>query len=276
MIVAYVSGHGYGHATRVGEVLRAVREQAPDLALAVVTAAPEKLFRDAVPGPFLFRSLECDVGLAQKGPLVIDEEGTARRWREFAAGRAARAAAEARWLRGLGARVVLGDVPPLAFEAAALPDRRREAFDGGLAKELRERHGLSYLFISHDLATVRYLASRVAVMYLGVIVEEAEATKLFDHPAHPYTRALLAAVPEPDPEAKRDPFTLSGEIPSPIDIPGGSRQREVESNDRPPGYEPGELPLLHPAIWSCATDSSRAGRRTKAVHRRHCLRSECW
>ena len=119
MIVAYVSGHGYGHATRVGEVLRAVREQAPDLPLAVVTAAPEKLFRDAVPGPFLFRSLECDVGLAQKGPLVIDEEGTARRWREFAAGRAARAAEEARWLRRLGARVVLGDVPPLAFEAAA-------------------------------------------------------------------------------------------------------------------------------------------------------------
>ena len=119
MIVAYVSGHGYGHATRVAEVLRAVREQAGDLPLAVVTAAPEKLFRDAVPGPFLFRSLECDVGLAQKGPLVIDEEGTARRWRAFAAGRAARAAAEARWLRELGARVVLGDVPPLAFEAAA-------------------------------------------------------------------------------------------------------------------------------------------------------------
>jgi oligopeptide/dipeptide ABC transporter ATP-binding protein len=94
-----------------------------------------------------------------------------------------------------------------------------------LLEELRQRHGLSYLFISHDLATVRYLASRVAVMYLGVIVEEAEAAELFDRPAHPYTRALLAAVPEPDPEAKRDPFTLSGEIPSPIDIPGGCRLR---------------------------------------------------
>ncbi|HEY4890649.1 MAG TPA: ABC transporter ATP-binding protein [Reyranella sp.] len=94
-----------------------------------------------------------------------------------------------------------------------------------LLEELRQRHGLSYLFISHDLATVRYLASRVAVMYLGVIVEEAEAAELFDRPAHPYTRALLAAVPEPDPEARRDPFTLSGEIPSPIDIPGGCRLR---------------------------------------------------
>ena len=94
-----------------------------------------------------------------------------------------------------------------------------------LLEELRRRHGLSYLFISHDLATVRYLASRVAVMYLGVIVEEASAAELFDRPAHPYTRALLAAVPEPDPDAKRDPFALSGEIPSPIDIPAGCRLR---------------------------------------------------
>ena len=94
-----------------------------------------------------------------------------------------------------------------------------------LLEELRQRHGLSYLFISHDLATVRYLAQRVAVMYLGVIVEEADAAELFDHPAHPYTRALLAAVPVPDPDAKRDPFVLSGEIPSPIDIPEGCRLR---------------------------------------------------
>jgi len=94
-----------------------------------------------------------------------------------------------------------------------------------LLQELRQRHGLSYLFISHDLATVRYLASRVAVMYLGVIVEEAPAGELFDRPSHPYTRALLAAVPVPDPEARRDPFVLAGEIPSPIDIPAGCRLR---------------------------------------------------
>jgi hypothetical protein len=119
MLVAYVSGHGYGHATRVGEVLRAIREQAPDMPLGVVTAAPEKLFRDAVPGALVFRPLECDVGLAQKGPLVIDEEATARRWREFAAERPTRVAEETRWLRAVGARLVLGDVPPLAFEAAA-------------------------------------------------------------------------------------------------------------------------------------------------------------
>jgi oligopeptide/dipeptide ABC transporter ATP-binding protein len=94
-----------------------------------------------------------------------------------------------------------------------------------LLEELRRRHGLSYLFISHDLATVRYLASRVAVMYLGVVVEEADTVELFDRPAHPYTRALLAAVPVPDPDARRDPFVLAGEIPSPIDIPAGCRLR---------------------------------------------------
>jgi oligopeptide/dipeptide ABC transporter ATP-binding protein len=94
-----------------------------------------------------------------------------------------------------------------------------------MLEELRQRHSLSYLFISHDLATVRYLASRVAVMYLGIIVEEAPAGELFDHPTHPYTRALLAAVPVPDPDAPRDPFVLSGEIPSPIDIPTGCRLR---------------------------------------------------
>ena len=114
MLVAYVSGHGYGHATRVGEVLRAIRERAPDMPLGIVTAAPEKLFRDTVPGPFVFRSLECDVGLAQRGPLVIDEEGTARRWRAFAAGRAARMEEEAGWLRRAGARRLFRGSDPAA------------------------------------------------------------------------------------------------------------------------------------------------------------------
>jgi L-arabinokinase len=119
VIVAYVSGHGYGHATRVAEVLRAVRAQERDAPLAVVTAAPERLFRDTVPGPLVFRSRECDVGLAQKGPLLIDEAETARQWRRFVDESAARVDEEARWLRGAGARLVVGDVPPLAFEAAA-------------------------------------------------------------------------------------------------------------------------------------------------------------
>jgi len=119
MLAAYVSGHGYGHATRVGEVLRAVRERDPARPIAIVTSGPEHLYRRAVPGAFDFRGEACDVGLAQKSALVIDEAGTAGAWRRFQAGYDARVAREARWLRAEGVRVVLGDIPPLAFDSAA-------------------------------------------------------------------------------------------------------------------------------------------------------------
>jgi oligopeptide/dipeptide ABC transporter ATP-binding protein len=96
-----------------------------------------------------------------------------------------------------------------------------------LLEALRARLGLSYLFISHDLATVKYLATRVAVMYLGVVVEEAETRALFARPLHPYTRALLGAVPVPDPDAaaRRERLVLGGEVPSPIAVPTGCRLR---------------------------------------------------
>jgi peptide/nickel transport system ATP-binding protein len=94
-----------------------------------------------------------------------------------------------------------------------------------LLDELRTTLGMTYLFISHDLATVKYLAGRMAVMYLGTIVEEAPTRELFAHPLHPYTRALLSAVPVPDPDARRQRLVLAGEVPSPIDIPRGCRLR---------------------------------------------------
>jgi len=94
-----------------------------------------------------------------------------------------------------------------------------------LLAELKRRMGMTYLFISHDLSTVRYLCDRVAVMYLGVLVEEAPAAELFEHPAHPYTRALLSCIPVPDPGVEPVRLTLSGEVPSPIDIPTGCRLR---------------------------------------------------
>jgi oligopeptide/dipeptide ABC transporter ATP-binding protein len=94
-----------------------------------------------------------------------------------------------------------------------------------LLGELKRRLGMTYLFISHDLSTVRYLCDRVAVMYLGAIVESAPAAELFDHPAHPYTRALLSCIPVPDPDVTPERLTLAGEVPSPIDIPTGCRLR---------------------------------------------------
>ena len=92
-----------------------------------------------------------------------------------------------------------------------------------LLEDLRERFGLTYLFIAHDLSVVRHLCQRVAVMYLGRIVELAEGDELFDHPLHPYTQALLGAVPIPDPtvEATRTFQPPKGEVPSPINPPSG-------------------------------------------------------
>ena len=119
MIVAYVSGHGYGHARRVGEVLRALRERSPEAELTVVTSAPEILFRRAVPGPFDYRQLQCDVGLVQAGALAIDEAATAERWCAFAAELPRRVTEEAAWLKTSRARAVLSDIPPFAFDAAA-------------------------------------------------------------------------------------------------------------------------------------------------------------
>ena len=92
-----------------------------------------------------------------------------------------------------------------------------------LLEDLRDQFNLTYLFIAHDLSVVRHLCHRVAVMYLGRIVELAESDELFDNPMHPYTQALLSAVPVPDPtvEAGRVHKVVKGEVPSPIDPPSG-------------------------------------------------------
>ncbi|WP_416908383.1 MAG: ABC transporter ATP-binding protein [Polymorphobacter sp.] len=94
-----------------------------------------------------------------------------------------------------------------------------------LLQELQDAMGLTLLFIAHDLSMVRYVSDRMAVMYLGGLVEIGPATEVFFHPQHPYTQALIASNPEPDPERerRRGPTAISGEIPSPIDIPPGCR-----------------------------------------------------
>jgi peptide/nickel transport system ATP-binding protein/oligopeptide transport system ATP-binding protein len=90
-----------------------------------------------------------------------------------------------------------------------------------LLAELQKELGLSYLFIAHNLGVVEHLCDRIAVMYLGKIVETAPAAELFKEPSHPYTRALLSAVPEPDRRERRDRIILEGDVPSPLNPPSG-------------------------------------------------------
>lgn len=115
----------------------------------------------------------------------------------------------------LNPKIIICDEPVSALDVSI------QAQIINLLQDLREKEGISFLFIAHDMSVVKYVSDRIGVMYLGNMMEEAETEELFSNTLHPYAKALLSAVPNPDPHHKRERINLKGELPSPMNPPSG-------------------------------------------------------
>jgi oligopeptide transport system ATP-binding protein len=147
-------------------------------------------------------------------------------------------------------KVIIADEPVSALDVSI------QAQIINLLEDLQEEFGLSYIFVAHDLGVVRHVSDRIAVMYLGKIVERSPGSLLYERPIHPYSEALLSAVPIPDPKANagRHPVVLEGDVPSPVDPPSACRfhtrcpwATEVCSAEEPPlvDYDSGQAAACH-------------------------------
>ncbi len=164
----------------------------------------------------IFKSAEMNARIMEVLGLVgIAKQNVHRYPHEFSGGQRQRVAIARALI--LKPKVIIADEPVSSLDVSV------QAQILNLLKDIQKELGLSMLFISHNLAVVKYLADRIAVMYLGKVVEVADQEELFAHPSHPYTRALLSAVPIPDPrkEKARARIPLKGEIPSPVNLPKG-------------------------------------------------------
>ncbi|MFT9486200.1 ABC transporter ATP-binding protein [Tepidibacillus infernus] len=138
-------------------------------------------------------------------------------------------------------KLIIADEPVSALDVSI------QAQILNLMEDLQEEFSLTYIFISHDLSVVRHIADRVGVMYLGSLVELAEKDEVYEQPLHPYTQALLSAVPEPNPDVKKERIILSGDVPSPVNPPSGCKfhtrckyKMEICENEIPEWAEVGK------------------------------------
>jgi peptide/nickel transport system ATP-binding protein len=205
------------------KTLRAIRARAQMVFQDPVTSLnPRMTVGAAIGEPLLVRNLARSIALRTRVAELLEEVGlrpehASRYPHQFSGGQRQRIVIA----RALALRpaLLVCDEPVSALDVSV----RAQILN--LLVELQSRHGMSTLFVSHDLAVVRHVCDRVAVMYLGLLAELAPRDVLYTQPRHPYTKALLAAVPEPDPTVQRAKprVPLTGEIPSPANPPSGCR-----------------------------------------------------
>ena len=182
---------------------------------------PRKRIYDILADPMLYHGLASSADIDGKVSALLEEVGLPNNAKdryphEFSGGQRQRITI-ARAL-SLDPRIIVCDEPVSAL------DNSIQAQILNLLKELQEKKGLTYLFIAHGLGAVHYVSQRVAVMYLGIIVETADSQEIFRRPLHPYSRMLISAVPVPDPTIReRNVLVPEGEVPSAVDIPQGCR-----------------------------------------------------
>jgi oligopeptide/dipeptide ABC transporter ATP-binding protein len=203
-----------------GKALRALREHLqiifqdplgsldPRMSVAELVAEPLREFRPALKG-----AARRDQATAMLGRVGLGSELLPRFAHQLSGGQAQRV--------GIARALMLGPELLICDEPVAALDMSIKSQVANLLRDMRGEFGLTLLFIAHDLATVRYLCERVLVLYLGRVMEIAAREDLFSAPQHPYTRALLAANPDPDPRSSHRPTSLPGEAPATFETLGG-------------------------------------------------------